>query len=128
MISHGYLVCDGPAILARAETCRCGHPGMSHDEGRCSGVNHDGLSEWACCCGSFHPRKAPTSVPVLDLPLPCRSQETKEMKTLRALWAALKSERSGRVSLPADGARIKMSMLDSKADLQDLMDDCERFR
>ena len=30
-------------------------------------------------------------------------------------------------SLPADGAKIRMSMLDSKSDLQDLMDDCERF-
>jgi len=31
-------------------------------------------------------------------------------------------------SLPADGAKIRMSMLDSKSDLKDLIDDCERFR
>ena len=31
-------------------------------------------------------------------------------------------------SLPTDCAEIKLSMLDSKSDLQDLMDDCERFR
>tara|TARA_Y100001951_G_scaffold79010_1_gene66714 strand:+ start:393 stop:629 length:237 start_codon:yes stop_codon:yes gene_type:complete len=30
--------------------------------------------------------------------------------------------------LPTDGAQIKMSELDSKSDLQDLIDDCERFR
>ena len=31
-------------------------------------------------------------------------------------------------SLPADGAKIRMSMLDSKSDLKDLIDDCERFK
>ena len=31
-------------------------------------------------------------------------------------------------SLPVDGAKIRMSMLDSKSDLKDLIDDCERFR
>ena len=30
--------------------------------------------------------------------------------------------------LPTDGAKIKMSQLDSKRDLQDLIDDSERFR
>ena len=31
-------------------------------------------------------------------------------------------------SLPTDGAKIKMSQLDSKSDLKDLIDDSERFR
>ena len=30
--------------------------------------------------------------------------------------------------LPTDGDKIRLSMLDSKADLQDLIDGCERFR
>lgn len=30
--------------------------------------------------------------------------------------------------LPVDGNKIRLSMLDSKSDLQDLIDDCERFR
>ena len=31
-------------------------------------------------------------------------------------------------ALPTDGAKIRMSMLDSKSDLKDLIDDCERFK
>lgn len=30
--------------------------------------------------------------------------------------------------LPVDGDKIRLSMLDSKSDLQDLIDGCERFR
>ena len=30
--------------------------------------------------------------------------------------------------LPVDGDKIRLHMLDSKSDLQDLIDDCERFR
>jgi len=30
--------------------------------------------------------------------------------------------------LPTDGAKITPAMLDSKSDLQDLIDGCERFR
>ena len=30
--------------------------------------------------------------------------------------------------LPVDGNKIRLSMLDSKSDLQDLIDGCERFR
>ena len=30
--------------------------------------------------------------------------------------------------LPVDGNKIRLSMLDSESDLQDLIDDCERFR
>ena len=39
-----------------------------------------------------------------------------------------KSECEEKLPLPTDGAKIRMSMLDSKSDLKDLIDDCERFR
>ena len=54
-----------------------------------------------------------------------KAESFREIETLRAM-----SRIAGSLvpRFPTDGAKIKLAMLDSKSDLQDLMDDCERFR
>jgi len=53
--------------------------------------------------------------------------DAKTTEIIGRLWSILQMEKCG-VQLPTDGAKITVGMLDSKSDLQDLIEDSERFR
>lgn len=112
--------------------CRCGHIRNLHHFllGGCSGTGNDRLSSWSCGCAKFLDTRATerqrARLPVPNQPGPM-VVDAKTTEIIGRLWSILQMEKCG-VQLPTDGAKITVGMLDSKSDLQDLIEDSERFR